>query len=395
MIQKKILERIQAFKQWPKAMKTLAMAVFCLNIALALKDTAFTNFANDLGFNAKQLGLIESVREVPGLLTVVMAMVTYFITESMLASICLFIVGAGMIVFSISGTFAWLLVASFVYSIGFHLFFPLQDSMSMKMGKPEESGRLLGLFGSIGSAAALCGMIAVIILSKVAPTHVIFAIAAVFGFIGGYILIKNQRAKSKLKPRTLIFRWRYRYYYILTFLSGCRRHIFTVFAPYVLVKVFHMDLTSMAILMTINQLLNIYLKQRIGRMIDTLGERYILLFNFGILTVIFIGYSWINALAILCVLYILDNICFGFNMAISTYLRKICPEEELSSSLAMGSTVNHIAAIFIPFVGGMLWDTYGYSIAFLMGAAITLFSVIVTYFIKDLSRPAGSVQRTA
>lgn len=369
---------------WPKNMKLLAAATFLMSVSLAFKDSIFTNFVNDLGINASQLSIIESVREVPGLLTVVMAMLTYFVTESLLASLSLFVLGIGMFVFSVSGNFAMLITASVVYSIGFHLYFPLQESMTLKMGRPEESGRLLGLFGSVASTASLMGMGSLIFLTRILSPKILFTAAGIFGLCGGLILLKMSRQERIGKPKTLIFKKKYRFYYILTFLSGCRRHIFTIFAPYVLVNVYHVELSTMAILMTINQVFNIFTRRAIGQVIDRMGEKIALTFNFSLLIFIFLGYGYVKNIYLLFALYIIDNVCFGFNMSISTYLRKVCTVEDLGPSLTMGSTVNHIAAVFIPIVGGVLWDQFGYQFAFLMGAGISAISLLVTYMIKDV-----------
>lgn len=372
-------------KSWPTNFKYLALATFLMSLSLALKDTTFTNFVNDLGMQANQLGWIESLREVPGLLTVIMAMLTYFITESLLASLSLVALGIGMFFFSISTNFYWLIGASMVYSVGFHLFYPLQTAMSLKMGNKETGGKQLGRIGSIAAIAGLSGMGSVIILGRLLEIRTIFLIAMILAFFGALILAKMPRPEAHFRPKTLILKKEYKYYYFLTFLSGCRRHIFTIFAPFVLVKVFGVNLTTMATLMTINQLLNIYTKQKIGKLIDSFGEKVALTINYGALIFIFLGYAYSKSLIFLYILYILGNICFGFNMAVSTYLHKICVAEDLGPSLAMGSTINHLAAIFIPIIGGLLWDTYGYQTVFFMGAAIVFFSLIFTLSIKGLN----------
>ncbi len=378
------LKNLLTINTWPDNLKYLALATFLMSMSLALKDTTFTNFANDLGIQPDQLGWIESIREVPGLLTVVMAMLTYLITESLLAALSLIALSLGMFIFSISTGFYWLVGASLIYSIGFHLFYPLQSAMALKMVSKEDSGKQLGLMGSIGSTAQLLGMGSVIILSQLLEIRHIFLIGMVLAFFGALTLFKMPRPEVHLKPKTLIFRKRYKFYYLLTFLSGCRRHIFTIFAPFVLVKIFDVNITTMATLMTVNQFLNIYTKQRIGKLIDAMGEKVALTINYGSLIFIFLGYAYSKSIMILFGLYILDNICFGFNMAVSTYLNKICSDEDLGPSLAMGSTINHIAAIFIPIIGGILWDTHGYQTVFYAGAIIVAISLVVTLSIKEL-----------
>ena len=49
-----------------------------------------------------------------------------------------------------------------------------------------------------------------------------------------------------------------------------------------------------------------------------------------------------------------------------------------------GVTFEHLAGIVIPVVGGMLWVTYGYRYAFLVGAAVSVICLLtVTRLPKD------------
>jgi MFS family permease len=113
----------------------------------------------------------------------------------------------------------------------------------------------------------------------------------------------------------------------------------------------------------------------IGWVIDRSGERKVLTVNYACLVFLFAGYALVHNLWLLVILYCVDNAFFGFSMAINTYLKKIVLPHELSPSLVMGTTVNHIAAEAVPLVGGMLWARYGYQVTFLAGAATCILSV--------------------
>jgi hypothetical protein len=54
----------------------------------------------------------------------------------------------------------------------------------------------------------------------------------------------------------------------------------------------------------------------------------------------------------------------------------------------MGSTVNHIAAVGVPVVGGLLWSTVGYQVTFLAGAATCLLSVLSALAIRIERAPS-------
>jgi hypothetical protein len=55
----------------------------------------------------------------------------------------------------------------------------------------------------------------------------------------------------------------------------------------------------------------------------------------------------------------------------------------------MGSTVNHIAAVGVPVVGGLLWSTVGYQVTFLAGAATCLLSVLSALAIRAEHAPSA------
>jgi hypothetical protein len=52
--------------------------------------------------------------------------------------------------------------------------------------------------------------------------------------------------------------------------------------------------------------------------------------------------------------------------------------EEITPNLSLGQTINHIAAVIVPVVGGMVWEAVGAQYTFLAGVAIALLSLMLT-----------------
>jgi hypothetical protein len=48
----------------------------------------------------------------------------------------------------------------------------------------------------------------------------------------------------------------------------------------------------------------------------------------------------------------------------------------------MGSTANHVAAVGVPVLGGLIWSAFGYQVTFFAGAATCLVSVLVALAIN-------------
>jgi MFS family permease len=202
-----------------------------------------------------------------------------------------------------------------------------------------------------------------------------FVPAGIFVVAGG-VLLYLLRDRQVVARTRVVFRRRYSTFYALTLLDGSRRQIFSTFAVFALIRIYHLDVVHITWLLVLNTIVTIMTMPMIGKVIDRAGERKVLTINYACLIFLFAGYALVHNLALLVALYCIDNAFFGFSMGINTYLKKIAPLHEVSPSLVMGTTVNHIAAVGVPLVGGMLWNSYGYQVTFLAGAATCILSVI-------------------
>jgi predicted MFS family arabinose efflux permease len=200
-------------------------------------------------------------------------------------------------------------------------------------------------------------------------------------------------AKEGLPPRRqVILRRRYWLYYILTFLMGSRRHILTTFAIFLLVRKYGISVQTTATLFLINSLVNAYALQLVGKLVGRLGERLMLSIASGTLIFVFLGYAYVTYLPALFVLYMIDNILFGFNLALTTYFQKIAvTPEEVTSNLSAGQTIEHIAAVVVPVMGGIVWERFGSQAPFLVGVGIALVSLSLTQFMRPVAERVAVV----
>jgi hypothetical protein len=102
------------------------------------------------------------------------------------------------------------------------------------------------------------------------------------------------------------------------------------------------------------------------------------------------AYAIADSKLIVAVLYILDHIFFNFSIAIRTYFQKVGDPRDIAPSMAVGFTINHIAAVFLPAIGGLLW-IIDYRIPFLGGAAMALISLIAVQGIDISSRNKNEI----
>ena len=360
----------------------VGIASFAMQGGLAAYSALINPFVvKDLHLGAQALGGLESLREVPGFLTVVLAAVTVRFHESRLAAAALLLMGLGLAAISGAHTWLFLVAAGMVWSVGFHLFSPLSNGLALAAAEEGQEARALGWVGGIGAAGGIVALVMVFALVGVLGRGGTFVPAGLLVLVGAVALLFMRDRQAAPRPRLLVRR-RYGIYYALTLLDGSRRQIFSTFAVFLLAQNYHLDVEQLVPLLLFNGIVTTVFTPVIGRLIDRYGERRMLALNYACLIPLFAGYALVHNLFVLGVLYCIDNAFFSFGLGINSYLGRIAPPEDMTPSLAMGSTVNHIAAVGVPIVGGILWATVGYQITFLAGAATCVLSVLVSLAIR-------------
>ncbi len=184
----------------------------------------------------------------------------------------------------------------------------------------------------------------------------------------------------------MVLKRRYWLYYALTFMSGARRQIFMVFSMFLLVKNFHFSVQEMTLLFLFNNAVNWFVNPLIGRAINAFGERLLCSVEYTGVVAVFLTYAYTGSKGVVAAMYVMDSILFNFAVAIRTYFQKIADPQDIAPSSAVGFTINHIAAVFLPALGGYLW-MINYRIPFQVGAALGLLSLFLAQLIR-LPRPA-------
>jgi len=371
----------------------VAAASFAMQGGLAAYGALINPFVvKDLHLGAQALGGLESLREVPGFLTVVLAAVTVRFREARLAAAALLLMGLGLAATAGAHTWLYLVAAGMVWSIGFHLFAPLNNGLALAASDNGKEGRALGFIGGVGAAGGMAALVMVLLLVGPLGRGGAFIPTGLLVMAGAIALLFMRKAQVVQRPRLLVRR-RYGIYYALTLLDGSRRQIFSTFAVFLLAQNYHLDVPQLVPLLVFNGLVTAVTTPYIGRLIDRYGERRMLALNYTCLIPLFAGYALVHNLFVLGVLYCIDNAFFSFGLGINSYLGRIAPSEDRTPSLVMGSTVNHIAAVGVPVVGGFLWARIGYEVTFLAGAATCLLSVMAALAIRPgaLPSPAGKI----
>ncbi len=372
----------------PRNRKTLLFVLAIGSpIAFSVWQALLNNFVVEIAnFGGKEIGMLQSLREVPGFLAFTVVFLLLFIRQQNFAIISLILLGIGTVLTGFFPSILGLYITTVIMSTGFHYLETLRSSLSLQWLTKEEAPRVLGKLISIHSAstlAILATLYLIVILFE--PTYAwIYAVAGAFTVIIGifcrfYFPQFNEIVEQR---KELVFRKRYWLYYALTFLAGARRQIFMVFAGFLLVQKFGFPLDKMVLLFLVNAGITIWIAPKLGLLVERIGERKALTLEYIGLIIIFLSYAVVDNMNIALVLYILDNVFFSISFAINTYFQKIADPADIASTSGISFTINHIAAVLLPALLGLVWmENHG--AVFLIGASIAVASLILVRAIPD------------
>ncbi|UCF60963.1 MAG: MFS transporter [Anaerolineaceae bacterium] len=373
----------------------LLISNFLLHFGFQVWRTMINNFAvEEIGIGPASIGWLQALREVPGLMGFLLGFLALFISEVRIMSLSVILLGAGIFLTGQATNIPFLLISAVVMSIGFHFFIPCNDGVILMTIEKEQTPKALGQLRSLGAISALTGTVMVYLLAEGWGYRTLFMVLGGFIVVSGLLLLPLGSTQEGLpQRRQVILRRRYWLFYLLAFMMGSRRHIFTTFAVFLLVREHGISVQTTALLFTINSLVSVYTMQLMGKLVGRLGERLMLSIAFSALGFVFLGYAFVSYLPALFVLFVLDNILFGFNLALATYFQKIAiTQEEITSNLAVQQSINHIAAIVMPVVGGTAWELFGSQAPFLVGVGIALVSLVLVQFLRvPVQRPSVPV----
>jgi len=346
--------------------------------------TLFNNFSVEIvHLNGDQVGMIQAVREIPGFLALLAIFVIRLIREERLSATSIVLLGIGVAVSGYFPSYSGLLFTTLVMSFGFHYFETTNQSLTLQYFNQQTAPLVFGKLRSIAAASNIgIGLLIFIITPflEYKQVYLFFGLLVVAFGIWGFS--QNPADENKTPQHKKMFlRRKYGLYYFLTFMAGARRQIFIAFAVFLLVKKFDYSVQEIAILFIINNAINYFLSPLIGKAIVQFGERKVLSLEYSSLIFIFLAYAFTESKWFVGILYILDHIFFNFAIAIRTYFQKIADPKDIAPSIAVGFTINHIAAVIIPAIGGLLW-IIDYRIPFFGGALMSLVSLSAAQLIR-------------
>ena len=368
-------------KSWQTPKNLLIIMTIAMTFAFATWMALLNNFVIErASFTGKEIGILQSIREIPGFMAFSAVFVLLLIKEQTFAYIALALLGIGVAITGYFPSASGLYLTTFLMSVGFHYYETVKQSLSLQWLTIDEAPGVLGKLIAVSSIASLM----VYSFLWVAQRYLDLSYEVIYLVGGGGCLVLAlimwlgfPRFESATPQRKhLLLRKRYWLFYALTFMSGARRQIFMVFAGFLMVEKFGYSVSDIAALFMINHVFNWAFAGRIGLIVGRIGERRALTFEYCGLFCVFIAYAFVNDGLWAGVLYVADHLFFSLAIAIKTYFQKIADPADMASTAGVAFTINHIAAVFIPVLFGLVW-LVSPMMVFLMGAIMAVISLIL------------------
>jgi len=389
-----------------------------LGIAVGLKQGVQNNYLSDvLNVDPNERGIIDAFRELPGLLLIFILALMYRFADSRV-----FKIGAALMAGGIAGLFitasSEMLLIKFVvvifmviFSAGEHIIMPVRSTIAMELAKREKTGSSLGITTSINQVGTIAGLLLVtgifFFLEKKGFTRIdltgyriVFGLAAALMISAALVAAALKETTLKAPRQRIYFAKKFTKYYIMEVFYGSRKQIFLTFGPYVLVREYGIDASIMSMLLAICAVFVMVCSPLIGKLIDKVGYKAVMVADTLILIVVCLLYGYAHiwfapgiAFIVVCCNFILDQVISIASMANNVYVQRISSNrEEVTATLSTGISVNHIFSVLIALLGGWIWKTAGIETLFTISAVLGLISSIYAAMIKKSEETAGNVE---
>ena len=382
--------------RWRSPVALLVLMSIAMPIAFSTWNALINNFVVErAAFTGVEIGILQSLREVPGFIAFTTVFVLLVIREQSFAVFSLALLGLGVAATGFFPTVYGLYFTTVVMSLGFHYFEAVKQSLSLQWLSTDEAPQVLGRLISVAAITSLVVYAALWVLLEVAGLDYVWILLLGGAVCAGLALLMwawfpHFRGDGQ-QHRHIVLRKRYWLYYALTFFSGARRQIFMVFAAFLMVEKFGYTAAQVTTLFLVNYAFNWLFAERIGLVIRRIGERNALTIEYVGLIVVFTAYAFVQNPYAAAVLYIVDHMFFAMYIAMTTYFHKIADTADLASSAGVSFTINHIAAVVVPAALGLVWVKSSAAV-FLIGTCFAICSLLLAQNVPDRPAPGNEVR---
>ena len=380
------------------------LSIFVWGIGVGCFMAVMNNFLSDIyHLNSVERGWLEFFREMPGLALVFLLALLHRTSDwkVMRLGTLISMIGAGLLLVPSDKVFITAIIM--LWSTGEHLVMPVRSSIAMQIAKEGHAGQSLGYLTSIMNFGTVAGSILVALLFYAGTVWfeqkgeilyqavwILIVVLMLISFISSFT--KDAPQVPSKRPR-LYFNRKFNKFYALELFYGARKQIFLTFAPYVLIREYGMSTANIALLMGICAAINIFVAPWVGKLTDRWGYRNTMIWDTVILFFVCLLYGFAGnifpakiALTVVCINFLLDAMISTTSLATNIYVRQLAEnQDELTSTLSTGISINHLISILAAPAGGWIWMKWGVGMLFAFAAVMAIFNSL---FAMTLPKPA-------
>ena len=398
----------EAFRDGSKY-KVLLISILITGLSYGLYKGMLDNFlAEVVQMGEMDRGITEFFRELPGILLVFILAAFYMLSAETMykAGAVIMLVGMGMhAVLPPTKILATLAICT--YSLGEHIQLGMKSTLTLGYAKPEKGGAALGVQSAFSQIGTLAGYLVIVLafslFSQNQPYIPFFAMAALLAGVSAvYSMRLTGSSQTDESKRRFYFHKKYTKYYMLEMFYGARKQVFITFGPYVLILFYGASAATISLLFAISAVTCFFASPIVGRIIDRLGYKTVMVADTLILVVVCFLYGFSHhffpkdvAFIICCVNYVLDSVISLASMASNVYVKDLADNpDEVKSTISTGVSINHVISVFIALFGGWIWETLGIETLFIASAVLGLLNSAYAATVKTRKQLESSA-RTA
>ena len=132
------------------------------SLGFSVWQALLNNFAIEhAGFTGREIGILQSLREIPGFLAFTTVFVLLLLREQTFALFSVALLGAGVALTGFLPSEYGLYFTTVLMSTGFHYFYTLQQSLTLQWIEKERAPEVMGRLSAANSVAALAAFASV------------------------------------------------------------------------------------------------------------------------------------------------------------------------------------------------------------------------------------------
>jgi len=368
--------------------KVLLLTLMITALSYGLYKGVIDNYlAEVVKIGEMDRGVIEFFRELPGILLVLILAIFYMLSAESMYKMGAVIMMIGMAMHAVlPPTKVLITLAICLYSLGEHIQIGLKSSITLSYAKQGHGGGALGAQSAVSQVGSLIGYFVIIVAFSLVTANAdtyttFFYIAAALAAVSAIFSFRlNSKSEADATKRRFYFHKKYSKYYMLEMFYGARKQVFITFGPYVLILFYGADAATISMLFAISAIACFFASPVVGRIIDSLGYKVVMIADTVILVFVCLCYGFAHhvfpmhiAFIICCVNYVLDAVISLASMASNVYVQDLSDnQEEMKATISTGVSINHVITIFIALFGGWIWEFLGIETLFICSAVLGL-----------------------